>query len=378
MKKIKNICLQIIPFIILFFIMGCTGSSNDFNETKLDVEEGVGVVGTLKIDELNPGLEGYISLTIRSNLGGGGSSNVIIGIDNIPPFQIIECGAQQKDVWALRTCSGQLDQDMGIPYRMRSTAKLFPGEELDVFWRIKAPSHDEISDISLKHAIYYNVEYDYKTSLHQSIFFMSQDEVIRRRQLGEEYLLEGESGSSAGELRFKSATQQPIVYFFDKEMGQEANFSFALQYLVENKGTGFPLSDLVLLVQYPGGNIMEPDSTTYNTYGWYKWDDAEVLASCYTGDFKNPTMNCKEWVADVFGDDFKNMDTDKVLIKVLRRTDFFDSFSVYVPMVMSGSERTRLRDGNIPLNIYSFNVHAMYRYFIEGKEYIEVFPIRAI
>ncbi len=396
MTKLKYVLILSVFFLALAF--GCIGGGeSEFNETKLEVEEGVGIVDTLKIEELNPGLDGYVSLTIRSNLGGEGASNVIIGIDNVKPFKIVECGAD-RDPEEIRgeNCAGQLDKDRNLPFRMRGTAKLFPGEELDVFWRLKAPSKDEISDIALKHPLYYDVEYDYRVNFHQSIIFMSQNEMLRRRQAGEDYIIEGESGGGAGELRFTGTTQQPVIYFFDYEPGseQESDFNFALQYFVENKGKGFPLSDVVLLLEYPANNKIEPDSnipegsdkTNYEIYGWHKWNewDGKIIladgttSDCRTGDIRQPLINCKGWVEQTFGEDFKKVETDKVLVKVVKREDFVDSFSVYAPMVMTGQERTFLRNSNIPLKIYSFNVYAMYRYFIEGKEYITVFPVRGI
>jgi len=378
---------EIIIIAILFSLaltFGCIGESKPTNETKLDVEQGVGIVGKLKVDELHPGLEGYISLDVRSNFEGEGASNVMIAIDNVKPFKIVECGGEHEPN-DNRDCSGQLDMDNGLPVRMHKTKKLIPGDEINVFWRLKAPGKDEISDIALKHPIYYSTAYDYNVKFHQNIIFMSQNEMIKRRQAGEDYQISGESGNTAGELRFSGSTQQPIIYFFDysPNSGQEGNFNFATQYLVENKGKGFPISDVVIILEYPKSGIDVDTSSpegkpNYEVYGWEKWSDFNNLnEKCNTGE---EVRNCTDWIQSILGDGYKHItnNEDHIIVKVVKREDFIDSFSIYAPFVMTGDERTKLRDSNIPLKIYSFNVYAMYRYFTIGKDYITVYPVRGI
>ena len=385
--------ILIVLLFLLVISFGCVGESKPTNETKLDVEQGVGVVGKLKFDELHPGLEGYISLDVRSNLEGEGAGNVLIAIDNVNPFKIVECGVVHNNANDNRKCSGQLDLDKGLPVREHKTRQLVPGNEINVFWRLKAPGKDEISNIALKHPLYYTVSYDYNVKFHQNIVFMSQNEMIKRRQAGEDYMISGESGNTAGELRFSGSTQQPIIYFFDygPHEKEESTFSFATQYLVENKGKGFPISDVIVLLEYPKDGIALDDSTpegtpNYQVYGWHKWDnwDGKILLDdgssidCRTGDENNPQINCKTWVEQTLGDDFKKIDTTHLIAKVIKRENFVDSFSIYAPFVMTGKERTHLRDSNIPMKIYPFNVYAMYRYFTIGKDYITVYPVRGI
>jgi len=78
---------------LLVFSLGCSGfGGGSVNETKLEDTQGLGIIGTLQIEELNPGLDGYISLTVRNNLGGEGSKDVYVSLDNVEPFKIFECG----------------------------------------------------------------------------------------------------------------------------------------------------------------------------------------------------------------------------------------------------------------------------------------------
>jgi hypothetical protein len=409
--------------ILLAFILGCTGGESTVNETKLEVNQGLGIVGSLKIDALNPGLDGYISLTVRNNLGGENAKDIYVGLDNIKPFKIVECGEHQpqevrKD---FTDCIGMFNMDKDLPFRLHGTTKMFPGEETEYYWRLRAPSADEISEISLKHPIYYDLEYSYKTSLTQNIIFMSQQEVLRRRQSSEAYEVSGETKNSAGELKISGTTAQPIVYFFSTAVGSaEPDFSFALQYHVENSGTGIPLSDVVVMFEIPKGNGIDSDATTMTDYGWQKWNDWDgkvefrtsspsapysgelctgegKLYRCYcrTGktNVSNPQVgfmqNCKTWVTDTYGgtDEFKArfgaadmpgtaVADGRLLVKVVKREDFISSFDVYMPLILQGNQLKTLKDSNIPIQLSTFKTHTMYRYFTEGKDYITVYPIK--
>ena len=367
---------------LIIFSMGCIGREPiDFEETELDVEEGVGIIDTMRIDELRPGLSGFVSLIVRSNLEGAGASDIRIGLENVRPFKIIECGEDHANPNANRDCAGQLDEDYILPVKTRGTARIFPGEELEVFWRLRAPTKDEISDIALKHPLYYNIEYSYSVNFRQNVIFMSQDEMLRRRQAGENYVISGETGSTAGEIRFSSATRQPVYYTFDQLPGSntaEEPFDFVLSYSARNRGNGFPISDVVLILKHPEKGI-EPNEGEgiLDAYGWIKWDDFEK-EECNT-DLKEEL--CSEWLSRIFDDDWDEITKNKniLLFKIIRREEFIPEFTVHAPMQITSSEMTdELRDANVPLKIYSFNMYAAYRYYIEGKEYINVYPLRGI
>ena len=379
----KKIILLITGIFLIAFLMGCLGATGDFKETKLDVEEGIGVIGTLRIEELRPGLAGYISLTIRSNLEGAGASDIIISLDNVRPFKILECGEEISDVSENRKdtpgCLGNLDMDRDLPFKSRGTSRVFPGEELEVFWRLRAPGKDDISDIALRHPLYYSVEYTYSVNFRQNIIFMSQEEMLRRRERGEDYILHGETGSTAGEIRFSGATRQPIYYAFDFEPGgdAESEFDFVLSYSVDNRGKGFPLSDIVIILE----SLDDGVSYDLNLLEEYRWQTYENMKeeTCHDGDKE---VNCIEWLEEIFDEAWEeSIDHENALYRIIRRHDFIDRFNIHTPLHITGGrdgEMTKLRDGNIPLTIYSFNVHAAYRYYIEGKEYINVYPLRGI
>jgi len=473
----KDKVIIFMTLVTMILVLGCTGTQYSANETKLDINSGLGVVGNIKIDELNPGLSGYVSLTVRNNLGGHEAKDVKVTLDNVRPFKILECGKIMDPTDIRPTgCAGVLEKDEGLPVKERRTDKLLPGQEIDVYWMLKAPTQEEISNIGLRHPIYYNVEYSYVTDFHENIFMMSQQEQIRRKQAGEPLTLSGESGMTAGELRFSGSTQQPIVYFFSQKpgSGNEAPFEFALSYLIENKGQGLPLSDLAIILEYPEGiNV----SSQTSTYGWKKLDELkgiqcnsgieskeamlceevidDILKNSFPGNksisfqyniskengeriigyadndnlysidiqflgvscegIKEVTIEtkkleqtviqkykydeisqivkkdyslfpyktvmkqipCYDWLNNTLGEkEFGKLDKDKTIVKIIPNNIFVKSFNIYAPLEITGEEMTNLRDSNIPLTMYTFRVHALYRYFIEGNSYINIYPIK--
>ncbi|MDD5181860.1 MAG: hypothetical protein PHC66_01665 [Candidatus Nanoarchaeia archaeon] len=379
--------------IFVSMILGCSflgGGSK--NETKLTVEQGIGVVGTLNVDELNPGLDGYISLTVRNNLGGESASKVYVSLDNVEPFKIFECGAFHNVSSEIRDCTGEFSLDKYLPYRSHGESKMFPGQELQFYWRLRAPSKTEISNIALRHPIYYDLEYDYRTTFTQNIIFMSQQEVLRRRQAGETYQVEGEASSGAGELRVTGATQQPVTYQFMNPSDittTESEFPFSLSYAVTNEGKGLPLSDVVVLVELPRGKFdsakkdIVADNETMSQYGWMKFKDMESEGTnCSTG---SGEKNCSTWIQETYGNEFNSLfgtaiTEDRLLVKIVKRTDFINEFSLYLPLKLVAGDRTSgmtaLKNLQIPIQIYGFKMHNMYRYFTEGSSEIAVFPVR--
>ena len=385
MKKIA--ILAFVPLIFLAFSFGCVDSQAG-NETKLEVTQGMGIVGSLSAEELYPGLDGFVSLTVRNNLGGETGRDVYVSLDNVAPFKIYECGDLREPTQKRSDfdCSGDFGLDEDLTFRQHGVQRFLPGEEIEFYWRITAPSADKISNIALKHPMYYDVEYNYWTNFHENVVFMSFDEKRRRAQSEtEEVTLSGEAGMGAGELRLSSQTKQPISFQFaykDDMTAQEPDYNFALNYNLENQGNGYPLSDVVLVLSYP--DEVEVREGTTSTYGWYSLEGWNQLnpddKNCRTGKLNDEgraqTMNCIDWAKSVIGEDNDIWDEENLIIKKIERDNFQEINTVYAPLVLSGDEMTELKQTNTPLKIYTFNLHSTYRYFTEGKDYIMVYPIK--
>jgi len=133
-----------------------------------------------------------------------------------------------------------------------------------------------------------------------------------------------------------------------------------------------PLSDVVVLFEYPtsqatGTTPIQPEGTAA-TYGWHSWN--EVNPDC--------DSTCKQNIMTNFADEFNNIggtNHERLLYKIVKKENFVDSFNIFVPLKLTGNELKNLKDGNIPLKIYTFRLFTMYTYFIEGKDYINVYPI---
>jgi hypothetical protein len=245
--------------------------------------------------------------------------------------------------------------------------------------------------------------------------------VLRRRQAGETYEVEGEANSGAGELKISGTTKQPMIYFFRDPTdihSSEADFYFALQYNVVNEGKGIPRSDVVMLVELPEGKFtkdqqdIEVDAETMKAYGWFEAKEWDGLIELKTTTDKRPDGcienrgkdkglyvwgcncntgrgfdNCDNWIKEVYGNEYKTYFEDAVkenrmLVKVVKRTDFINEFQVYLPLkIVSGSSSNlkgmyALKNLQIPIQIYGFKVHNMYRYFTEEQSDIVVYPIK--
>jgi hypothetical protein len=113
--------------------------------------------------------------------------------------------------------------------------------------------------------------------------------------------------------------------------------------------------------------------------GTYEWN-----CYCSTGSLYK---NCTDWVREAYGTEFTDyfgsaIADNRLLVKVVKRTDFIDSFSIYLPLQIFGGNPQDVRgmyglkNFQIPIQIYGFKVHNIYRYFTEGQEEITVYPIR--
>jgi hypothetical protein len=131
-----------------------------------------------------------------------------------------------------------------------------------------------------------------------------------------------------------------------------------------------PISDVIVLFEYPNG--ITPDSTQLSTYGWHRWTDSTDNSYCNTTTQTN--VLCKKVISDTLGDTLSTMNSSSLLYKVIKRENFVNSFNIYMPLQLT--ELTTLKQSNTPMKIYTFRLFTMYSYFIEGKDYINVYPIR--
>ncbi len=78
---------------LIIILAGCTATGPSKTESKLKSNEGVGAlefrVGTTT---LLPAGQEYVELVIRNNALGDDAKNIVVSLDNVAPFKIVECG----------------------------------------------------------------------------------------------------------------------------------------------------------------------------------------------------------------------------------------------------------------------------------------------
>ena len=376
----KEIIFAIV-IISVFFLFGCTNNTNQgaANETKLEVTDGIGILkDSIKISDLFPGGEGFISYTLRDNLGGVTARDIIFGLDNLGDFKIFECGALHNgtDKRSNYNCKGSFELDNKLTFSERGVKKMIPGQEITTYWRVKAPSANEIGYISLDHPLYYFVEYTYWTAHAQSVAFMSQNELIRRQQTGENTEITGKSKISAGEMSVNFETPQPIIYFYSypNSNKQEPSYDFTAVYSIKNIGNGYPLSDVMVVVELPDGII--PAKSTFDNYNWKNITNKNCeLTNGIKNESNKEMTNCKQILNYVMPK--SNINYKKTIVYILNRNDLIkDGNKIPCELKIDSKTMQDMKSNSIPMKFFNFQTFVIYRYYKEGKTTIHVYPLR--
>ena len=372
-----------ITIIFVLFLFGCVSNTNQGtpNETKLEVTEGIGVLkDSIKISDLFPGGEGFISYTIRDNLGGVTARDIIFGLDNLGKFKIFECGGLHNGTdkrSSVKNCKGSFDLDSQLMFSERGTKKMIPGQELTTYWRIKAPNANEIGYISLDHPLYYFVEYTYWTAHAQSVAFMSQNELIRRQQTGENTEVTGKSKISAGEMLVNFETPQPIIYFYsfpNNYSKKEPAYDFTAVYSVKNVGGGYPLSDVMIVVELPSG--INATSQTFSNYNWKNITESDCkLTNGIRNESNKEMTNCKQILDYVMPN--SGINYSRTIVYILNRNDLVrEGNKIPCGLQIEAKTMQEMKSGSVPMKFFNFQTFVIYRYYKEGSTTIHVYPLR--
>jgi len=225
-----------------FLVLGCVQQSGE--ETKLEEFEGLGIlqfgmptrpgVPTVEVEKVTPNSSAYLSLILRNNAEGSIARDIVVSLDNLEPFMIMECG-EVYEPSSERTgepCYSFYD-DEGLPYRSHGLKVLNPDEEVEFFWVLRSPTKEEIGNMYYEHEIYATVEYHYHTSIYMGIAAMTFQEYSSRKASG--LPLTATKTASAGAIRVFSNTIEPVTYV-QGSTGQ----NFVLSFKVINQGKGIP------------------------------------------------------------------------------------------------------------------------------------------
>jgi hypothetical protein len=310
-------------FLLLLIILsfGCIefGAEKELEPTQdLGILRKGFVRGEIPIDSIV-----YFSVLVRNNRLGKEAKNIIISLENVYPFTVSECGEKDISPDAAReetgiVClTGIFDLDEELQHRQHGVSFMLPGEEIDFFWGLKAPTNLTIMDMVYDHTIYFTIEYEYEVSVLKKVFAMSYDEYYRRVTSGEKEL-RGELTASAGAIKIDTIIDEPARY----DPGSPTEFTMVIT--LENVGDGLlmPGSKLKLSIEHPEG-------------------------------VKPIDVNCTQRICD---------------LGEISPGEIIPQYMIAV--------RWKLDPTYEPVKVLSFWIRATYKYMLEDKAYVKVYPIK--
>ena len=347
----------LLGFVVLVF--GCVQTTTDVSEeTELRVFEGLGATyfGTptfggqtpaFSTQIVRPNEEAYISLILRNNIEGETAENVVISLDNVEPFKISECGVEH-DPAELRieesNCITWFDT-LGYNYKTFSIPSVTPGEEVETIYVLKAPAADQIANVYYEQDIFYNIQYQYRTSMFQSLLGMSQDEYRTRLSLGTQ--ISGSQSNTAGAISIKQKTTTPVIYSLDVEK------AFSVEYDLSNNGEGIvqPGSKLRVTFTYPNNIKLSPTQAASDE--WYD------LSKC-----EEENVEACKWFTDAYGAEL----IDRTLYLEVDATNLVTKKTLVLSFI--------LEDTNSPFTSIPLISRVDYVYTISGSTKIGVSPVK--
>ncbi len=264
----------------MIFIAGCTSSDNKVTvqetaevdnqpaEQLCDSNEDICVLG-------EPGFLGrhYImsnhdityTVTLRNNLYGREARNVKVQLKNVGPFKIVEgvnpteidgtCVLSQG-VWSSgdirdvrNSPQPQFIDDLGQPFSVHFLKVMYPDEEVEFSWNLRAPDYHEIADVVYPHTIDWSVSYDYTSGLLQTVYVINEEEYQRELRVnGVEPKTTGTVTGEVGAIDIDTVVDGP-----EPVRVQNNNDQFNIIYIINKNRDGYLVSPMLFLLQYPDG-----------------------------------------------------------------------------------------------------------------------------
>lgn len=359
------------------------------------------------------------SIILRNNLEGDEARNVEVKLKNLSPFYVVEgyelssnytlggitlnCELNQG-LWkpdeirqSLYVPEPQFISDLGLPFASKMLDIMYPNEEVEFLWSLSAPSRQEIANVAYEHSIEYEVSYDYKSSILQTIYAISEQEYQRVLSLNEDMSSRrGTMTSSIGALNVASNIEEPIRV-------SGVNSQFSITYKVNNKRSGIPLNPALFVFQYPEGTDFVgafSGKDSLNSYGYIDMkaaaeyyenlDDNDKLI-CLPDEFDKYDQRLSEFysenvdslkkgknicitydeVLDYIIRNFKDLEFNRtspnLVLKFLYPINLLNEMNyLYFPM-------TTIENVDVS-KYYSFRLKAKYRYSFSGKDDIIIIP----
>lgn len=369
----------------IILLSGCVSRPVATEEVKISKTTGIGVLDFgVVVQEMVADTYNYIILSIRNNAEGNNAKDIRASLDNVEPFTIYECNLEHEPTDLRVDVCNQFFDDYDVPYRSHKINEMIPDEEIQFFWNVKAPTDSEIVDMGLEHTVYYTLEYNYTSTVTQTIAAISQEEYLELSKEGP-VSLSGQTISSPGELKLESNTQQPLIF----SEGSEVPLDFTLEFDITNTGDGVPMPGTRILVAVKKGDLTEYGE---NLRGWTAYGkdmSCETLSDypdlysqeCDTGHTSySPGTIDKQFLTNWFDEVFPYIEFDELgaeggvirddlmLTSVSAEQLRGSSYSLLLPM--------KFKTLGIfePQKILTVSAYISYKYLKEGYVKVDVFP----
>lgn len=267
-------------FSLVLLLSGCAGGAKAPEEEKLYAWQGIGIIsfGPQGGRIGTPASQTYLRMIIRNNAAGMEAKDVLATIDNVAPFKIRdESGAYHSPDELRSTSESPLFDDVDKYYSQHFIRNIYSDEEMELTWLVRAPTTPELAGNVYTHKLYATVQYNYSIGSSVNIIAISQDEVARRRNAGEEWEIRGETTNTAGDLKIDTSfTTQPIIF------SKGASPEYYLKFIIKNVGEqneGMPSGKVNVTVVYPSGVWVNKPVAEGSDYGWDSVDLAENVAN---------------------------------------------------------------------------------------------------
>ncbi len=277
MKK-ELLLLGVVALII--FVAGCTSSNNQSSEqetTEVDNQPAellcsgnedicvLGEPGFLGREYIMSNHDITYTVTLRNNLYGREAKNVKVQLKNVGPFKIVE-GVEHNEVdgscvltqgvWSsgdIRTIVNspqpQFIDDLGQPFSVHFLKVMYPDEEVEFSWNLRAPDYQEIADVVYPHTIDWSVSYDYTSGLLQTVYVINEQEYQRELRVnGVEPTTTGTVTGEVGAIDIDTVVDGP-----EPVRVQNNNDQFNIIYIINKNRDGYLVSPMLFLLQYPDG-----------------------------------------------------------------------------------------------------------------------------
>lgn len=337
----------------VLLLSGCIRQETT-TETKITSSQGIGVLEyRAVVNQMLTGTFNYVLLSVRNNAGGSSAKNIRASLENVQPFRMYECNQEQNPSAERLAVCNQFFDDVGIPYRSHRVNQMLPNEELQFFWNIKAPPGEEIVNMQYSQVIYYTLEYDYVSTVTQTIVGISQEEYLERSQEGP-VSIAGQTITSPGEIRLESKTQQPLIY----SEGSPTPLEFMLQFDIKNVGNGVIKPGTDILVAVKKDALTSVKSSEAGDLGWDLYGDNTGKTNTFDNafpaiEFQEITQSVRDdmWLLEIDGDQLNQ-----------------GSYSITLPMEFTTTDIYE------PQKILTISAYISYTYLKEGQTTISVYP----